>query len=849
MNEQSDLSLKDFYIVGVGASAGGLEALEELFDNMPTDRTDMAFVVIQHLSPDYQSMMSSILAKRTRILVHETTNGMRAEANHIYLIPPKKNMTIYGGKFYLTDRPSSRDLNLPIDIFLYSLAKDQGNRAVAIILSGTGSDGTRGIRSIKENDGMVMVQQAESAQFDGMPQNAIATGLADFILSPREMVDALVNFIKHPSINKQWGDTDVVELDNNAQKTLAKIMGVIKENTQIDFLDYKKNTLIRRVERRMGITQVNSMLDYLRLLYQDEQEIKTLCKEMLIGVTKFFRDPNAFEMLSQLTITRIVRAKQENGESIRVWVAGCSTGEEAYSIAILFAEYFHRIRQTIPIKIFATDIDSSAIDIAALGQYPESIRADLSEIRFNRFFIKKNNKYEIKSEIRRMIVFSPHDVTQNPPFGKIDLISCRNLFIYFQTVLQDKIFHLFHFSLKPKGFLFLGSSENISNSNLFTCLDNKYKIYQCKTTYERRQSPRRLDDLKVNIPRLSNDVNNTSSTSKRFHEILYDIVIEKYMPPSIIIDDNLDVVHTHGDLSEYLQIPKGIVSLNLSKMIHPSLAVPISVAFQNAKKRQQTITYSLSFQVTQEEMVDINVHIEPVQHEKMKDMMSHLWVIIFEKKLPSTISTIEETSQSLDVDEVHNELAQRNRQLEQELHYTRETLQAALEEVESSNEELQSTNEELLASNEELQSTNEELQAVNEELITVNGEHQNKIKELVELNDDMDNLLRSVQIGTVFLDRELRVKRFTNDIQEEINLRDSDIDRPFEHITHNLDYENLLGDLNEIVLGHGNNKRIRVKSNKTRKQYIMQISPYLIPEQLVQGAVLTLFNYEHLGLK
>jgi len=847
MREMNPKTKKDFYTVGIGASAGGLEALEKLFDNMPTDASGMAFVVIQHLSPDYQSMMSSILAKRTRIPVHETISGMEVEADHIYLIPPKKNMTIYDGRLYLTDRPTSRDLNLPIDIFLYSLAKDQGDHAVAVILSGTGSDGTRGIRAIKEADGMVMVQQVETAQFDGMPQNVIATGLADFILSPHEMFDALTNFIKHPYINKQFGEKESGQLDNSEEKTLNKIMTVIKDNTQIDFLDYKKNTLIRRVERRMGVTQVDTMLDYLRLLYQDEQEIKTLCKELLIGVTKFFRDVEAFETLSQLVITRIVRSKQESGEPIRVWVVGCSTGEEAYSIAILFAEYFRRIRQTVPIKIFATDIDSHAIDIAALGQYPESVMADLSESRFNLYFIKKNNRYEIKPEIRRMIVFSPHDVTQNPPFGKMDLISCRNLFIYFQNTLQNKIFYLFHFSLKPKGFLFLGSSENVSNSSLFNCLDNKHKIYQCKVQYDRNHSQKRLENLKVNIPRVRDEVT-VSVVSRHFNEILYDVIINKYMPPSIIIDENLDVVHTHGDLSEYLQVPKGIATLNLSKMIHPSLVVPINVAFQNSKKRNESVTYSISFQVTQEENINVNVRIEPVGYNKMRNIESYLWVITFEKR-ELVHSTDPSDSQSLDVGDVHDELVERNRQLEQELHYTRETLQAALEEVESSNEELQSTNEELLASNEELQSTNEELQAVNEELITVNGEHQNKIKELVELNDDMDNLLRSIRIGTVFLDRELRVKRFTDDIQEEINLRDSDIDRPFGHLTHNLDYENLLDDLQEVVLGHSDNKRIRIKSFKTKKQYILQISPYLISEQPVQGAILTLINYEHLGLK
>jgi len=355
--------------------------------------------------------------------------------------------------------------------------------------------------------------------------------------------------------------------------------------------------------------------------------------------------------------------------------------------------------------------------------------------------------------------------------------------------------------------------------------------------------------LRVSVPTLRNEIH-ASQNSKHFSEILYDIVIEKYMPPSIIIDENLDVVHTHGDLSEYLQLPKGIVSLNLSKMLHPSLAVPINVAFQNSKKRQESVTYSISFQITQEDSVDINVHIQPIEYSRMKNVESYFWVIIFEKKLPTlSVANPKTTSQSLDVDDVHQELVQRNRQLEQELQYTRETLQAALEEVESSNEELQSTNEELLASNEELQSTNEELQAVNEELITVNGEHQNKIRELVDLNDDMDNLLRSIRIGTVFLDRELRVKRFTNDVQEEINLRDSDIDRPFAHLTHNLDYENLLEDLNAIVQGEIEGKRVKVNSTKTSKQYILQISPYLVPEQPVHGVILVLIDYEYLGLK
>ncbi len=824
--------LKNFYIVGIGASAGGLEALESFFDNMPPD-SNLAFVVVQHLSPDYKSMMVEILSKRTDMPVIETTNEMLVQPNHIYLIPRKKILTLFKGRLYLVEKETHDYLTLPIDIFFHSLAQDQGQHAIAIVLSGTGSDGTRGIRTVKEADGMVMVQREDSARFDGMPRNAIATGLADYILSTEEMPGALLNYIQHPHIANKSPKQKLLDTDD---KIVAQILGTIKEYLNVDFSHYKMNTVLRRIERRMSINQLDKLIDYLRYLYQNPTEVKVLYKELLIGVTKFFRDHEAFETISAMVLPKIFEHKLPQ-HTVRVWVAGCSTGEEAYSLGILFAEYLDKTSSTQEVKIFATDIDSTAIDFASAGVYPDSIVADVSVERLKRFFIKKEeNKYEVNQRLRKMVIFAPHDLIKNPPFNKIDLLSCRNLFIYFQSFLQEKILRFFHFSLKPHGFLFIGSSETIGDATtLFSTIDNKHKIYQYKTDYNSTAKHINFETSLINVPQVENsEVIKRPSLSLPMHnfdEILYDALIEEYIPPSVIINENFDVLHIHGDLSEYLQLPQGKMSVNLSKMLDKNIAVPFNTAIHNALKKNKKITYAIQISSIPKGKT-INLHVKPLTHSKLKN--SPWFVVTFEEV---GLYDPEPGEQIV----IEGDFNQHIIDLERELQYTRETLQAALEEVETSNEELQATNEELLASNEELQSTNEELQAVNEELITVNVEHQRKIQELTDLNDDVNNLLRNTHIGTIFLDQNLCVKRFTPEFTKEFNMIDGDIGRPFEHISHNLKYDHLLEDVQTVLLKHGI-KKVKV-ANKNGDWYLLQISPYIVADQSAQGIVLTLVNY------
>ncbi|MCA9977643.1 MAG: hypothetical protein KC413_17910, partial [Anaerolineales bacterium] len=466
---------KPAFIVGIGASAGGLEALEKFFTSVEP-RTQLAFVVVQHLSPDYKSLMVELLSKHTTLPVYETTDGMIVEPNAVYLIPRKKTMTIFHGRLLLADRKPEEGLHLPIDIFLKSLAEDQGEKAIAIILSGTGSDGTRGIRAVKEAGGMVMAQDEQSARFDGMPRSAIATQLVDYVLSPEQMPQELMKFVQHPYL---VGDARVkppLTDDDN----LNKIFALLRSFSGVDFSFYKQNTMGRRIERRMSINQIDRLSDYLNYLYRSQAEVNTLYKEMLIGVTRFFRDPEAFEELRTAVIPAIL-ANKDAQDQVRVWVVGCSTGEEAYSLAILFREAMEAANKNLDIKIFATDIDKEAIDFASRGIYSESVAADVSHDQLRRYFIKKSDSYEIMRHVREMVIFARQNLIKDPPFSKIDLISCRNVLIYFQVILQKRVLAIFQFALQHDGFLFLGTSETVgSDQEAFFPFHNKWRIYQYK---------------------------------------------------------------------------------------------------------------------------------------------------------------------------------------------------------------------------------------------------------------------------------------------------------------------------------------------------------------------------------
>jgi two-component system CheB/CheR fusion protein len=823
--EDLDARLTDnFPIVGIGASAGGLEALENFFKSSQHD-SGMAFVVVQHLSPDYKSLMVELLSKHTKMKVKRVEDGTLIEINTVYLIPPKKNMTIFHRKLFLIEQ-DHHGLNLPIDIFFRSLAEDQGDRAIAIVLSGTGSDGTLGIRAIKGNAGMVMVQDSNSAKFDGMPKSAISTGLVDFILSPEEMPSQLLKYVKHPFIVKQDKIDKLILKDED---TLSKIFSLIRTKTGTDFTFYKPNTIVRRLERRISINQIDTIENYLTFLGQNHSELISLYKELLIGVTKFFRDTEAFDNINKIVIPHIMQNKKTN-DPIRIWTVACSTGEEAYSLAILFHEYMLKSGKHFDVKIFATDIDKDAIDYASSGIYPESILADVSLERLVTYFRKINDSYQITETIRQMVIFASHNIIKDPPFSKIDLISCRNLLIYFQPVLQKKVLSTFLFSLNQKGILFLGSSESIGDlAPQLDTLDSKWKIYN----YNGGTKPYLLTDF---YPQ--NSSRNFIASSKRNESIIpksispddlyanaITMMINQYLPPSVLIDENHDLVHVFKDVNKYIKFGIGKANLNIMRIIRPELSIALGTSIHKVFKDKREISYK-EIQL-RDEVSDtfVNLIARPIKDEKSN---KNLVLLIFEE--------IKEKTKHIDLTDNYNvkdHVNQRIDDLEHELQHTKENLQATIEELETSNEELQATNEELVAANEELQSTNEELQSVNEELYTVNSEYQNKIDELQELNNDVNNWLANSNIGTIFLDLHLLIRKFTTSLNNIVNLIEKDIGRPISHISHNLIYNSFIEDI-EDVLKTLKGKTIEVQI-KNGDWCLIKILPYRTIDNAVKG--------------
>lgn len=825
-----------FYIVGIGASAGGLEALEQFFENIPSD-CNIAFIVIQHLSPDYKSLMVELLSKRTELAVVQATDGISLEPNCIYLIPPKNNMTIFHGKLFLSERSHKHVLNLPIDIFLRSLAEDRGEYAIGVILSGTGSDGTRGIRAIKEAGGMVMVQDEESAKFDGMPRSAISTLLVDYILPPEKMGETLLKFIKHPYVTKKDAMTDKI---TENEDHIARILSIIRSRTGVDFTYYKRNTIIRRIERRISINQVDHIEDYLHYLYESENEVNILYKELLIGVTKFFRDGDAFDALKNKVFPKLFKSAR-NKSIIRVWVAGCSTGEEAYSLAIFLQEYMEANDIKYDIKIFATDIDKTAIEIASIGNYPTSIAADVSVERLQRYFVKNGDSYQVIRPVREMVIFAPHNLVKDPPFHRIDLITCRNLLIYLQPVLQKKVMSYFHFALNHDGYLFLGNSETVGDlADMFSIVDSKGKIYAYKggpkVQIADNFSNTTTDMISRNIVTPYNQQNrfNLSFRENKIIESINNMLMDTYVPPCVVINENYQVIYVGGDVNHYFSIPSGNMNLNILKMAQKDLSVLLGSAIRKVFNEKNQFQYPDVKIRVQDKIHLVNITFKSFIEPRTKILLA---VIIFEEILQKEIEkpVIKQNFKNIHPHE------DRIEDLEQELQYTKENLQATIEELETSNEELQATNEELLAANEELQSTNEELQSVNEELITLNSEYQAKIQELTELNNDITNLLSSTNIGTIFLDRELRIRKFTPAVTEEINIIEMDIGRPINHISLNLEYDNFVKDA-EKVLHESRTFEKEVQNRKNGKWYLIRFLPYKTQDKVILGVVITFID-------
>ncbi|WP_160064284.1 chemotaxis protein CheB [Psychromonas sp. L1A2] len=839
-------NLAPSHVVGIGTSAGGLEALQDFFGNLPSD-TGATYIVVQHLSPDYKSMMSELLIKFTDMPIFEVTDSITIEANAIYLMPPRKNMLITEGKLLLSEQMPDRLPHLSIDVFLRSLAEDQQHKGIGIVLSGTGTDGTRGIRAMKEAGGLVVIQKPDSAKFDGMPTSAYQTGLADMVLRPSEMGKSLVNFMNHPSIKGDLPVSSFIASDGD-NDALAEIFKILKNQSSINFAQYKPSTVSRRIERRLGINQLKTLDAYLRLLNNSPREVSILSKELLINVTRFFRDDEAFDKLTTVAIHKVLTSG--NGtDPIRLWIAGCSSGEEAYSIAILFDEAKEKYQIDRRVKIFATDVDEDAIAEASTGVYAAEIVQDISKDRINNYFEPTGNAYVVSAKLRKMVIFAQHNMIEDPPFSNINLLSCRNALIYFQHTAQQKVFLSFYFALQQHGFLFLGNSESLGEMSVhFEVVDERTRIFQKASAA--RLPMKQPSSLKQNIvsPMLSTvsatQVHPTRMVINNKYNTVMERLIEHYAPDSIVLNDNFDAVHVYGDMTRYTKgLGRGKVSINIKDMICDDLAIAVSTALYRCEKNEEDVFYSdvaCTFDGVAT-FIDLAVFMVKQSDHQTSPRSYILQFIIHEegevvKKSPKSI-TFDGGEQSL----------QRIYDLEQELIKKQEHLQVTIEELETTNEELQSANEELMSSNEELQSTNEELQSVNEELYTVNSEYQEKISQLTEANMDLDNVINSTNIGILFLDEHLTIRKYTPHSANYINLRTSDIGRPIHHISHELDYDDLLTQIENVsTKGEVVEQDILTKSGEAA---LIRMAPYTVNDDesiSQQGVLITITNISRL---
>ncbi|MHB8902455.1 MAG: chemotaxis protein CheB, partial [Thermoguttaceae bacterium] len=814
-------------IVGIGASAGGLEALETFFDHAPAD-SGLAYVVVQHLSPDFKSLMDELLSRHTKIRIHRVENGMEVEPNSIYLIPAKKEMIISGGRLLLTDKDPEQPLTLPIDVFFRSLAQEMGNRAVGVVLSGTGSDGSRGIRAIHEAGGLVFAQDSDTAKFDGMPKSAVDTGVVDYVLPPERIVAAILFHVDRPEDDGGAGAAGAV-----SEEGMNVIFRLLRDEYGIDFSHYKQSTVMRRVERRLQLNQSFDLDDYIARLRDDAREVNLLYSDLLIGVTEFFRDSEAFERLEKEVVPQLLERVGPRRE-LRVWIAGCGTGEEAYSVAILLDEALARRGQPSGIKIFATDVHRTSLEFASAGIYELSSVAKVSAERLRRYFTRRNDHYQVSQELRKSIVFAPHNLIKDAPFTRLDLISCRNLLIYLQPLAQKKVLSLFHFGLKAGGVMFLGPSESPGDiADEFETIDSHWKIFR------KRRDIRLPPELRLPLSssyvqgRQHAPPSGPAGSGYPDTELLraYDALLAEYVPASFLLNSRRQLVHTFGGAGRFIAPRDGRVTTDVLEMVHKELKLVLAGALQRAARDLVPVTYTGIRIETAQGEEEVKVRVSPISARETSEpyMLVSLESVALQ---PST----SETQEKVDIQRAsENQM----RSLEVELRYTKENLQATIEELETSNEELQATNEELVASNEELQSTNEELHSVNEELYTVNAEHQRKIVQLTQLTSDMDNLLASIDVGTVFLDRELCIRKFTPRITDVFHILPQDVGRRIDSFASNIEYQGLVEDITAVL--ESESPRERQVRDRHGKWYLLRLLPYRCGPQ-VEGVVVTLID-------
>jgi two-component system, chemotaxis family, CheB/CheR fusion protein len=819
---------QSFPIVMLGSSAGGLEANEVFFKSAPAD-SDMAFIVITHLEPHHPSLLAEIISKSTTMETVQAQNDMAVQKNKVYVIPPGKEMIITSGILRLFGRKNGHEPFMPIDFFLRSLAEDRRENAIAVILSGNGSDGSLGIKAIHTNLGMVMVQSPETAKYDSMPRSAIGTGLVDYVLPPSEMPGMINKYVLAFRARKKLPRIEPVGSTHAVQKMLS----IVKSETGHDFSHYKKSTINRRIERRMSVNQIESDEQYVSYLLANPQEIHLLFKELMIEVTSFFRNPKAFESLKE-NLKEAYFAPKSDKDSLRVWVTPCSTGEEVYSIAIVLKELMDETGQIKQVQIFGSDINDEAIEIARAGDYPSAIADDVDAMRLGRFFIKQQNNYKVKKEIREMVIFASHDIISDTPFLHLDLISCRNLLIYFEPVLQRRVLEMFSNALNPSGILFLGESETINGfEEKFTTIDSRWKNYRrnpytpAPRAREIAPPPQRVKEVIIMESGMTKKPNLDEKVEK--------ILLSHHTPPSLVVNEKNEIVYFHGRTSKYLEHTPGRASLDIRDLLREDIRYAVISAISACGNNGKTVVKEAIRVHTNGNASFLNIIVKPLDdHQPTSDVL----VIFDEKTIPQDILR---EKQDLNISP-NKEL--RIDELEKELNYTKENLRITIEQLETSNEELTSTNEELQSNNEELQSVaeesetgKEELNSLNEELLTVNSELERKNRELSRTYSDMRNLLNSVDEATIFLDIDLRIRRFTPQTEKIMNLLPRDVGRPIHDIAMNLRYEDLLIDFKE-VLDTLNTKEKEVQT-KNGRWYKLKILPYRTVENVIDGVVIT----------
>ncbi|MCF8145494.1 MAG: PAS domain-containing protein [Deltaproteobacteria bacterium] len=824
-----------FPVIGIGASAGGLEALETLLSNVP-EKSGMAFVIISHTDPARVSLLPEILRRKSQIPVLSIEEGMEIRPDTAYVPPSDKDLIVKSGAFCLEARQRRDALHMPIDRFLRSLAEDRGERSGCIILSGTGTDGTQGLRIIKEKAGVVVSQNPESARHSGMPRSAIDTGLVDFVLAPEEIAKELIRYFEHPGrIESESKGKDA------PPKELQKILSFLANRTRHDFSLYKKSTLIRRIERRMSITRSQNGSEYLSFLHRNPQEVEILFEDLLINVTNFFRDPEAFAFLREEVLPDLV-GRAGKGQTLRIWIPGCSTGEEAYSVAMIVQETIEELDISQRMQIFATDLDKKAIEKARAGVYVENIATDVSPERLSRFFVKEDHLYRVRKDIRESIIFAVQNVLSDPPFSNLDLLVCRNLLIYLEAEAQQKLIPLFHYTLRSGGVLFLGTSESVGRfGDLFEPINKKQSLYRKKDVNSgfrpMVEFPTRtyhLESARIGGDTRADQGIGIAQAAER-------VLLQRHTPASVVVDRDGNILHVHGRTGKYLEQPEGKPSLGILEMSREGLRFALSSALRKAASSGEEARQENLRVRTNGDFQYLNLIVTPLSQPPA---LKNTFMIVFEDCESLSEKEIEAAGKHRTGDRNGHVI-----ELERELSRVQEQYQGSLEELESSNEELRSVNEELHSSNEELQSTNEELessreelQSLNEELSTVNSELHSKIQELAESYGTITAVLDSTHIAILFLDRDLRVKRFTNEAAKLINLIDSDVGRPIDHISHNLECDRFTEKIHQVL------ETLTPVEDDVRTRdghwYRMRIMVYRTREHVIDGAVATFFNID-----